>query len=267
MDKLDKTKTYSWEHMKIKNFRIYKKDYLPKEFIIAILELYKKKTELKDIVEFAIEYLNSKELVDEELVRESKRKADDKEEEIEEEPGKQVIYKTVKTGPLRSTQAKIIRKRTITKYGRDRDVEEDIPGDELVVRKVKYGKEPKVNDVESIKKINEELKGKISILEESIKELNSKIDEEKEKYEAQNKQCEEMRIEHSKLFEKNSFVADGIKRIESEIKRIEGEKEELINSRAGNNDEIEAKLAQIEEIKISIEKGKDEIIFLNDENS
>ena len=34
--------TYSWEHLRIKNMRVYKRDYLPKEFIIAILELYKK---------------------------------------------------------------------------------------------------------------------------------------------------------------------------------------------------------------------------------
>ena len=56
-------KTYSWEHMKIKNFRIYKRDYLPKEFIIAILELYKKKTELKDVQGMEVEYLNGKELL------------------------------------------------------------------------------------------------------------------------------------------------------------------------------------------------------------
>ena len=56
-------KTYKWEHLKIKNFRVYKRDYLPKEFIIAILELYKKKTELKDVEEFAVEYLHSKELL------------------------------------------------------------------------------------------------------------------------------------------------------------------------------------------------------------
>ena len=56
-------KTYSWKHLKIKNFRIYKRDYLPKEFINAIIELYKKKTELKDIEEFAVEYLHSKELL------------------------------------------------------------------------------------------------------------------------------------------------------------------------------------------------------------
>ena len=56
-------KTYSWKSMKVKNFRIYKRDYLPKEFIIAIIELYKKKTELKDVVGMEAEYLHSKELL------------------------------------------------------------------------------------------------------------------------------------------------------------------------------------------------------------
>ena len=56
-------KTYKWEHMRIKNMRVYKRDYLPKEFIIAILELYKKKTELKDVKGMEVEYLHSKELL------------------------------------------------------------------------------------------------------------------------------------------------------------------------------------------------------------
>lgn len=56
-------KTYSWEHLRIKNMRVYKRDYLPKEFIIAILELYKKKTELKDVAGMEAEYLHSKELL------------------------------------------------------------------------------------------------------------------------------------------------------------------------------------------------------------
>ncbi|MBO7693054.1 MAG: hypothetical protein J6T10_10530 [Methanobrevibacter sp.] len=55
--------TYSWEHLRIKNMRVYKRDYLPKEFIIAILELYKKKTELKDVKGMEVEYLHSKELL------------------------------------------------------------------------------------------------------------------------------------------------------------------------------------------------------------
>ena len=56
-------KTYSWEHLKIKNMRVYKRDYLPKEFILAIIELYKKKTELKDVAGMEAEYLHSKELL------------------------------------------------------------------------------------------------------------------------------------------------------------------------------------------------------------
>ena len=56
-------KTYSWEHLCIKNMRIYKRDYLPKEFIMAIIDLYQKKTQLKDVKGMEIEYLHSKELL------------------------------------------------------------------------------------------------------------------------------------------------------------------------------------------------------------
>ena len=56
-------KTYSWKHLRIKNMRVYKRDYLPKEFVLAILELYKKKTELKDVDGMEVEYLHSKELL------------------------------------------------------------------------------------------------------------------------------------------------------------------------------------------------------------
>ena len=56
-------KTYNWKSLKIKNMRVYMRDYLPKEFIVAILELYKNKTKLKDVPEFAVEYLHSKELL------------------------------------------------------------------------------------------------------------------------------------------------------------------------------------------------------------
>lgn len=56
-------KTYSWQHLRIKNMRIYKRDYLPKEFILAILKLYKDKTELKGIDGMESEYLHGKELL------------------------------------------------------------------------------------------------------------------------------------------------------------------------------------------------------------
>lgn len=56
-------KFYSWKHLRIKNFRRYKKNYLPRDFIRAILMLYAKKTTLKDIEEFIVEYMNSKEML------------------------------------------------------------------------------------------------------------------------------------------------------------------------------------------------------------
>lgn len=54
-------KFYKWESMSIKNFRRYRKGYLPKDFILAILKLYKDKTELKDVEGFEREYMSGKE--------------------------------------------------------------------------------------------------------------------------------------------------------------------------------------------------------------
>ena len=54
---------YKWEKMYIKNFRRYKKNYLPKAFIKTILDLYKNKTELKNVIGKESEYMYSKELV------------------------------------------------------------------------------------------------------------------------------------------------------------------------------------------------------------
>ena len=56
-------KCYSWEKMKVKNFRRYKRNYLPTAFVNSILKLYKDKTELKGVDGKEIEYLNSKELI------------------------------------------------------------------------------------------------------------------------------------------------------------------------------------------------------------
>ena len=88
-----------------------------------------------------------------------------KEEEVEEEPGKNVIYKTAKCGPLRSPQTKIIRKRTITKDGKDNVIEEDLPGDEVVVRTIKYGKEP---NAQKLKKVIIVKDGKNQEIEEEV---------------------------------------------------------------------------------------------------
>lgn len=57
------SKMYKWDSMDISNFNIYYKGYLPKDFILTLLSLYKKKTELKNVEGMEAEYLNSKENV------------------------------------------------------------------------------------------------------------------------------------------------------------------------------------------------------------
>lgn len=54
-------KFYNWSHFIVRNFRRYRKNYLPRSFVISILELYKKKTELKNVPDKEIEYMVSKE--------------------------------------------------------------------------------------------------------------------------------------------------------------------------------------------------------------
>lgn len=54
------SKFYKWESIGIKNFRRYMKGYLPKNFIQAVLKLYKDKTELKGIDDKFVEYMQSK---------------------------------------------------------------------------------------------------------------------------------------------------------------------------------------------------------------
>lgn len=56
-------KFYKWNHLRIKNFRRYKKQYLPHDFVRGVLTLYSKKTELKGIEECITEYMNSKEML------------------------------------------------------------------------------------------------------------------------------------------------------------------------------------------------------------
>lgn len=54
-------KTYKWKKLNIKNFRRYRRGYLPREFIGSILDLYEKKTILKGDEEHIAEYQQSKE--------------------------------------------------------------------------------------------------------------------------------------------------------------------------------------------------------------
>ena len=52
---------YKYEEIKVHKIIAYKKGYLPRDFILTILDLYKKKTELKGIEERYEEYMQSKE--------------------------------------------------------------------------------------------------------------------------------------------------------------------------------------------------------------
>ena len=57
------SKFYKWEKARIGDMWCYRKDYLPTEFINAILGLYEKKTTLKGVKGKEVEYLNSKEML------------------------------------------------------------------------------------------------------------------------------------------------------------------------------------------------------------
>lgn len=57
------SKMYTWDEMDISNFTYFYKGYLPKDFILTILELYKNKTELKGVEGKEVEYLVSKGMI------------------------------------------------------------------------------------------------------------------------------------------------------------------------------------------------------------
>ena len=57
------SKFYVWEHIKVFNMRVYGRGYLPKALILAVLDLYEKKTSLKGVESKEIEYLVSKNMI------------------------------------------------------------------------------------------------------------------------------------------------------------------------------------------------------------
>lgn len=54
------TEFYTWDRIEIKNLRTYQKNYLPKNFVQSVLNLYEKKTVLKDVEGEEINYMISK---------------------------------------------------------------------------------------------------------------------------------------------------------------------------------------------------------------
>ena len=54
---------YQYENIKVGKCYVYAKQYLPTEYVKCIIELYKKKTELKGVNGMETEYLNSKEML------------------------------------------------------------------------------------------------------------------------------------------------------------------------------------------------------------
>lgn len=54
---------YEWDELRIGTFRRYMKDYLPTDFVKAILKLYEDKTKLKNVEGKEVDYLKSKEML------------------------------------------------------------------------------------------------------------------------------------------------------------------------------------------------------------
>lgn len=56
-------KFYTWEHIEVGRMLRYRRQYLPREFVLAILKLYENKTILKGVEGREEEYMNSKEML------------------------------------------------------------------------------------------------------------------------------------------------------------------------------------------------------------
>lgn len=54
---------YSWDYIRVNNVWVYRKEYLPKELVSFIIELYQQKTELKGVAGKEVEYMQAKAMI------------------------------------------------------------------------------------------------------------------------------------------------------------------------------------------------------------
>lgn len=57
------SRLYTWDSIEVSNMRCYVRGYLPRDLILAVLDLYVNKTKLKGIPEEVVEYMRSKNMV------------------------------------------------------------------------------------------------------------------------------------------------------------------------------------------------------------
>ena len=170
----------------------------------------------------AVIYEPNKEEPNIKIIRKKIVPKDGKDEEVEEEPGKLVIYKVIKCGPIKTPQTKMIRKRTINDNGKDKEIEEDIPGDEIIVKKIKYGKEPNAKILRKIIIVKD---GKEQEIEEEVpleEEPKKEIEEVKPEEEP------EQKIIKKKIVTKDGEVKEPVEEITSEEKKPKEEPEQQI---------------------------------------
>lgn len=105
------------------------------------------------------------------------------------------------------------------------------------------------SELDSNQKENASIKEEILALEE--KQAGLREQEAAELLIAQN-----MRVDHSRLVEQNSFLTNSIIRLENEIEKLSHDKTSLENNRAASVSGMDEKRAEIEKIKMTLERAE-----------
>lgn len=100
-------------------------------------------------------------------------------------------------------------------------------------------------------------------LEEKIASLNSQIESERQNEDEQNKKVEEFNLTCASLKQKNSFLEANIKRVDSELAKLNEELLELKENENNAKNIVKEKESQIEDIRDAIAKATTEISDVN----